>query len=371
MAVVPAESTLVAEDSAVSLPRYAQIVQSPECAFYGVRHAGDAEHACRYIWSKHNRDLVRRYLAEAQEEIEDEVGFFLMPRWIVGAQTDGVPERQIDQQVYGYPVKARWGQVIEAGVRATAAIASGAAVSHVADPATVGPLVMAGTGITTDTTEVRVYHPGTEVEIHPSVIAIAGVNLTITIPRCRMVLASLADNPDNGIAYTNVLNFEQTVDVVREYNNPSINATLIWPHSCTASACGCTCGEFTQAGCIYVNDPVTGLLDVLPATYSAGAWSTTSAACCSGNPALVRLNYRAGVRTLTRQQEDAIIRLAHTKMPEEPCGCEVAQRLWARDRRIPDVLTREQLNCPFGTREGAWAAWRFAQTFRLLRGMTL
>ena len=245
MAVVPAESTLVAEDSAVSLPRYAQIVQSPECAFYGVRHAGDAEHACRYIWSKHNRDLVRRYLAEAQEEIEDEVGFFLMPRWIVGAQTDGVPERQIDQQVYGYPVKARWGQVIEAGVRATAAIASGAAVSHVADPATVGPLVMAGTGITTDTTEVRVYHPGTEVEIHPSVIAIAGVNLTITIPRCRMVLASLADNPDNGIAYTNVLNFEQTVDVVREYNNPSINATLIWPHSCTASACGCTCGEFT------------------------------------------------------------------------------------------------------------------------------
>jgi len=367
MAIVPSESALVAEDSAVTLPRYAQIVQSPECAFFGVRRTGDTEYECRDIWQKHDRDLIQRYLAEAQEEIENEIGYFLSPRWVIGAQTDGIPERQIDAQPYAFPVLARWGHVIEAGVRATAAIASGVGVDHTSDPAVVGPVATT----VADTAEIRIYHPGTEVEIHPSAITIGGGFVTITIPRCRMVLASLADNPAGGLDYDTVTNFEATVDVVREYCDASTNAVLVWPHQCSSLAtCSCTCGDYTQTGCIYIKDPVIGELDVLPATYSGGAWSATTQTCCTSNPVMVRLNYRAGVHTLTQQQEDAIVRLAHAKMPNEPCGCEVAQRLWARDRETPKALTKERANCPFGMSDGAWVAWRFAQTLKLVEGMT-
>jgi len=367
MPVVPSESTLTAEESAVTLPRYAQIIQTPECAFFGVHRDADADYECRGIWVKHYRDEIQRYLAEAQQEIEQEIGYFLMPRWIVGEAATDMPEYLIDGQRYGFPVVARWGYVVEAGIKATANIQLGAAVDHSADPAIVGPIVTT----VTDTSEVKVYHPGTTVEIHPSAITILAGQMAITIPRCRMVKAALADNPSGGLDYTDTNNFEATVDVVREYCDPSTNATLVWPHNCSSSLCTCTCSEYTQDGCIYVRDARIGILDVLPAVYSSGAWSTSIEACCVGEPQLVRLNYRAGVKTLTRQQEDAIVRLAHAKMPEEPCGCEIAQRLWARDREVPKALTRERANCPFGMSDGAWAAWRFAQTFKLVEGMVL
>ena len=62
MAIVPAQSSLQPEDSAVTLARYAQIIQSPSCAFFGVRRTGDTEYECRDIWQKHDRDLIQRYL---------------------------------------------------------------------------------------------------------------------------------------------------------------------------------------------------------------------------------------------------------------------------------------------------------------------
>jgi len=206
MAIVPSESTLTAEASAVTLPRYAQIIQNPPCAFFGVKRDSETEYECRDIWMKHYRDNIQRYLAEAQEEIEDFVGYFLMPRWVIGIPDGTTPERQIDNQQYSQPmhdrqnymVLAQWGYMIEAGIKATTAIEAGSIVDHTSDPAVVGPIATT----VTDTSEVKVYHPDTTVEIHPSAMTISGGNLTITIPRCRMVLASLADNPSGCLLYT-------------------------------------------------------------------------------------------------------------------------------------------------------------------------
>jgi len=78
----------------------------------------------------------------------------------------------------------------------------------------------------------------------------------------------------------------------------------------------------------------------------------------------VRVNYYDGKQYLSRQMEDAIVRLAHAKMPDEPCGCDVAQRMWKRDRNVPEVLTRERINCPFGMSDGAWIAWQFTRSFK-------
>jgi len=353
MAIVPTQASLTQIDLAVSLPRYAAIVNYSECAFFGVNHDTSGRF-CRNIWTKPERDQVAKYLAEAQDEIEQVVGYPLAPRWIAD-----------EQRPYGCPTMlADWGKIIEAGVEATANVSLGALVDHAADPAVVGPVATT----VTDEDEIRVYHPGSDVEIIPSAISIAAGFVTIDIPRCRMVTEAEADNAETGLDYTALANFEATVDVKRVYNDPSTHSTLVYPHSCSGSICDCSCDEYTKTGCIYIRNASLGTVDVLPATYSGGEWTATGTSCCSREPELVRLNYRAGLTTLTRQAEDTIVRLAHAKMPKEPCGCDPLKQMWDRDRKVPDLLTRERINCPFGMSDGAWIAWRFSQSMRLVRG---
>lgn len=354
MTIVPAQQTLTQyDDLAVTLPRYAAMIQVTECSIYGVNNPDSPEPGCRDIWLKSQRDEVQRYLAEAQEEIEQQISYPMTRRWFAN-----------ELHPYRHPVFTNWGHVIEGGVKAVSAIQAGAAVNHATDPAVIGPLATT----VTDVDEITVFHPGSEVEIIPSAITIGGGNVTIQIPRCRMVKEAQADNPPEGWDYADLLNFEATVDVKRVYNDPSVNAVLVWPHQCSTICAQGGCGEYTHAGCEYVRVPEIGSMDVTPATYSGGQWVTSSnLSCCRGTPQFVRLNYRAGV-TATRQMEDTIVRLAHSKMPDEFCGCEVWTRLWRRDRFVPEVLTRERINCPVGLSDGAWTAWTFMRQFRLVRG---
>lgn len=355
MTIVATRADLRADEAVIPLARYAQLIEYDECSFFGVRNpAIEWQTACRRIWLKRERDMILKYLLEAQDEIENVVGYPLQDRWVV-----------TEQRPYSFPLKARWKEVIEGGVMAETDISSGEAVDHSTDPAVVGPIATT----VTDENEIHVYHPGTDLEIHPSQITLSAGSLTIEIPRCRLVTEAAADNEEGGMAYDDLTNFESTVDVKRVYNDPSTHATLVWPHACTTTStyCGCTCGQYTQAACIYVRNGQLGFVDVLPASYSAGSWSTTCATCC-GNPHHVLLNYRAGLTALGYQAEDAVLRLAHAKMPAEPCSCDIMRRVWQRDRNVPDVLTRERLNCPFGLSDGAWVAWKFAQALKIHRG---
>lgn len=353
--IVPTATDLLdTTDIAVPLPRYAQLIRYSECEFFGVNFNTDPTDLCGTIWTKPQRDMVARYLMEAQEEIEQEVNFPLVVRWI-----------EDDEQDYSESVLARWGRVIEAGVRGETTIEAGSAVAHATDPAVVGPVATT----VTDVDEIRVFHPGTDIEIHPSSVTISGGNVTVEIPRCRLVTEAAADNPSNGLDYTDLSNFESTVDVKRIYNDASENATLVWPAGTTS--CCSSCSSTTRDACMVIVDGEIGRILAQLATYSSGSWSrSTLSACFCCAPERVRLNYRAGLDPTTRQAEDAVIRLAHSKMPQAPCGCDVASRVWKRDRNIPSVLTAERINCPFGLSDGAWIAWRFAQSMKLVRGST-
>lgn len=365
MPIVPTTGTILPfPDLAVSLASYAQIIRYRECAFWGVRNEDDQEYECRSIWIKAERDDIAHHLAEAQHELEVEVKFPLAARWFAD-----------EDHPWAYPLRANWCRIIEAGVRAESNIELDAAINHATDPATITV-----TTTVTDESEIRVYYPASlgvedDVEIDPSDIDIAGGTATIYVPRCRMVHPQFADNPREGLSYDNLANFLSVVDVKRVYNDPSTHATLVWPHSCTsASLCDCTCDEYTHDGCIYLRDAYLGLLDTLPASYSAGAWTRTTATCC-GEPERVRVNYRAGLRYaddpgLWRKMQDAVVRLAHVKMAEPACACDDWLRVWRRDLKTPEIglATRELINCPFGKTEGAWTAWRFAQASRIVRG---
>ena len=358
MTVVAAQQTLTGiSNLAVPLPRYFQLIQITECSGWGVLNPTDSEPGCRDIWTKFQRDEVERYLAEAQEEIEQQIGFTMTPQWQV-----------TENHFYRCPILTDWGKVIAGGVRVESDISLGETVDHTTDPAVIGPVA---TTVTAED-EIHIFHPGTDVEIIPSSIGISSGNVTIEIPRCRMVLAALADNPEEGIDYTDTMNFEAEVDVKRVYNDPSTNAVIVWPHQCTANCASGGCREFTQAGCIYTRKPLIGSVDVTPANYVGGQWVQATMLCCRGNPQFVRLNYYAGQQVVTRQMEDAVLRLAHSKMPDETiCACETFTRLWRRDRFIPEILTRERLNNPFGLSDGAWASWAFTRQFRLVRGDTI
>ena len=89
------------------------------------------------------------------------------------------------------------------------------------------------------------------------------------------------------------------------------------------------------------------------------------------NPERARLYYLSGLTALSQQMKSALVRLAHTKMPEELCGCDTYTRLWARDRHVPDVLTRERINCPFGMMDGAWEAFKIVQRLKRRKAMVL
>lgn len=367
MTVIPASGALIDEnDSAIKLAKYAQLAAIPECFLLGVADPNVAADECNPIWSYSQRAMIAKYLREAQDEIEQVTHYPLAPRWF----TD-------ESHPYRVPLHLDWHKVIETGVKAVANIGLAQAVDHTADPAVVGPIATT----VTDPDEIIVYHPGTDIEIVPSSIVIAGGNVTINIPRCRLVTQAAQDNDENGIDYTDTGcssfgptgSFECFVDVKRVYNDASTQGTLVWPHQSSDCAyCGCpSCGEYTHDACVYIKNAESGAVDLLKAAYADGAWTADSCTCHCSLPSYARVNYRAGMTPLSKQAEDAIIRLAHAKMPSEPCGCGTVQSMWKRDRNVPEVLTRERLNCPFGLSDGAWVAWRFANALASRRLMVM
>ncbi len=358
MPVVLVQHGLIDEGwNAVRLAKYFQLTQM-ECAGWGVLDPSEpVDDACSPILTLPEREQIARYLGEAQDEIEQVCGYPLSPRWF----TDELP--------YGFTVFAKRKKIIEAGVMATENVALGAVVSYAADPSTIGPIATT----VLDVNEIHVYHPGTDIEIDPSDIDITGGFLNIDIPRCRLVEAASVDNPQAGLDYTDIppsatSPFESTVDIKRIYNDPYTQGVLVWPHAFSEScACGCmVCGEYTHEACLYVQDGETGALDILYAHLIGSVW-TASCTCICTMPQLARVNYHAGLTTITKQAEDAIIHLAHAKMPRPSCGCGILRDKWDADRVVPENMTAEQAACPFGQSVGAFIAWKFANAMKVYR----
>lgn len=346
-----APSTYVDEwcTGALPLALYAERFVRAECGFWGVSNPTEDTYSCRHIWNKFQRDELAFALCEAQEEIEDEAGYPLQRKWF----TD-------ETHNYKSSVFAIQNHIIAGGVQSITVIDDDSPVDHTNDPAVIGPLA----STVTDEKEIKVYYPDTTQEITPRQITIAGGQVTIWIPRCRLVDAAYINNPDEGLDYNNLLYFQSTVDVKRVYNDPSTNAVLFTNHNCSAICSQYGCNEYTQDACMKIVKPVTSLVEVFPADYANATWTRETVCRSYGH---MRLNYYAGIDP-TRQAQDAIVRLAHAKMSKEPCGCNPIQQLWKRDTNVPNALTRERINCPFGLSDGAWAAWQFAQAMKVVRG---
>lgn len=345
---------------AVSLSRYAKLIGYNEAAFWGVIYDNQHLIGCDPLWNEYERMTVAMALAEAQQEIEQLVNYPLCPTWITGTSDDALNynDRWVDQQNYrSSRLMTRYPRLIAAGVRKVDVIEAGSVIDHQAEISVVGPLATDAES----TDEIHLYYPNSEREITPSKITLSNGNVTIEIPRYRMVKQEFLNTPEGGIRYETLGFFLTTVDVKRIYNDPSTQAVLVRPN-CHNGSCAGGCSECTQSACIYLRDPQIGQVDVTPATWNTTTSSWDRKISCVGNYSIVRLNYLAGLRYLNLQAEQAIVRLAHSKMGKPPCQCDKTMEMWKYDYEVPNVLTRERLNCPFGLSNGAWIAYRWAMS---------
>lgn len=340
----------------ISLARYAQLTGYSECAIMGVNSPTEVYGDCENpIWTTYERNTLLYYLGEAQEEIESVTRYPLCPTYITN-----------EEHNYSFPLHTDWVKVLQVGARATEDIELDEAVDYSDEPAAIGPM----TTTVTDMDEVHVYYPGSDREIEVLQKELVGDQLTLYISRCRLVAADKLETPQGGWDYTDLDNFTDTVDVKRIYTDPSQHGSLVWLHRGTGScaSCGCaTCGEHTEDACLLVHNAKTGAIGALQATYSNAQWTAGCSLCFCSCPDKVRINYRAGLNPISSQAENAVLRLAHAKMPPELCGCGPLKSMWTRDTRVPDVLTSERENCPFGMSDGAWTAWRFANALATRR----
>ena len=343
--IVPLSTSIYASRLAVSLPRYAQIVEYSEPAFFGVNHPDNKLYACREIWSHDQRIAVYRVLQNAQSKVEAVAEYPVLPTWLG-------PERH----PLANPVVLNVGKLIQMGQKAITAYAN-QVVDDTNDPTTI---TVTG-GAVTDINEIHVYHPGTHVEIYPSAIVNSGADLEITIPVVRMVAIADENTPAGGLTYPDPWSpmgtpwYEEFVDVEREYLSSSLPPVEFISYDC-ADNCACP-PETVTDGCAVIMDAEMSIVRV----------ATLGCACIPGITRFADMYYQAGLVGLTSEAEDILVRLAHALMPNEPCGCDLLKARWRGDQLVPDVLTAERENCPWGMSQGSWTAWRFAQSIKQLR----
>lgn len=387
----------------LSLDEFARIMGMDPIHFNQCYIEAENDPHCTSPWFQHEwqdrdrvgREEVARAIAQAEADIENFLGYRLLPSWeedewkptarsshpeIFGA--DGLDVRGL-----GQIVKAQWGWFVSGGRRATTVIEAAAAIvwsdddgDGLDDMAT----VTVATSLT-DTEQVRIFYPGEaaapEWEIRPRTVVISGGVATITFRRELAVLASLQEvRRPSGVDYSVDANFLATVDVYRVYNDPQTQVNFLWEPwgGCSCNSSTCTrCSYSTQTGCLIARrDPKYGLLAYSPADWNADDEDFDDAAwALARQPDMVRLWYFAGYRdnglaeprlTMDPRWARTIAYLAAARLDRDPCDCAAGYfEQWRQDMSFEQGaeqfqryrISARKLNNPIGTRRGEIYAW--------------
>jgi len=313
----------------------------------------------------------------AEDMIANALGYHLAPTWDT-LEEHAWPYPAQGNQIVSPFIQTNWGYVISGGVRNMTTIALAQPVVY-SDPdgdtynelATItltnAQMVTAGAVAR----EVRVYfHDQNDDtwEIRPLTIvrnAVTGI-VTITGSTCQFVTPVLWDaaNPTT-VDISVVGNFVTEVDVYRVWNDTSTQAEIVYKDGCGVCECSTTpCEETCQDGCIIVQKPRPGIVKVNPANYLSSVWTSS---VLSFYPSAVRLNYLSGLpleydKTIRGDGHirpllaEAVVRLANTLLPAQPCGCGLTVSRWRRDRieqEINSVVVATAANWFGSTMAGA------------------
>lgn len=390
------------------LARWAALMGVNPMHFAGVNVLSTAARVpCSQTWSQYNwqeddrvsREEVASAIAEAEAELEQQLGYRLLPSW----ETDewAMTPRPFDPQLvefagrdvrsYPFTVTSQWKHVVTGGVRATSLVHAAASIAWSDDDADgyheTGTVTFSS--VTPDPCETRLYFPGSDPadptwEIRPVKVIQAAGATTVTFRRELVALQEFsewtiqpevrfADGQDDD-------DFLATVDVYRVYNDPRRQVSFLWEPVgfCGCGATGCAnCAYGTQDGGFLMRNARLGILTPFPGTWNDSSASFDTAGMALGRrPDICRLYYFAGLRDrglgcdrvdMSFRWASIVTAFAASKLDRPPCDCNPKQ--WERyaqdlayvrgvDELAQYAIDKDELSNPFGTRRGALIAWR-------------
>jgi hypothetical protein len=320
----------------ITLDRYQELLGLPICAFNGLNNPAELnDYVCTSIWRQHQRDYVARFLASAEEMREQELGFFIAPKYI-----------SKERQKRNSPVILNRKWLIQIGEQTDTSILDSVPLSLSYLGTIYDPVVITVPTSVTETSEILVTYENEMVVIHPSNVTIVGGNAVISIPRSRLVKPALNDDREDPLDYSDDANFVTAVDVYRRWYDISKGVEIVsWLSN-----------SFTESvsyGYAEIENHRTAMANIYYATWSG---LIPSPACeytvpCSEKK-FMRVNYLSGRQTSIKVELETV-RLAHTLMPHTPCECEAINMFWS-----DDVNTKEEYDLtPYGNKAGAMNAW--------------
>ena len=345
----------------LTLDRYRQIMNIPICLFNGVENPDEVISGCDYCWPQWWRDLLCQALSDAEGTLAGVLNFWLGGHYLTAEGLDWYD-----------PMTLPYGYITGGGIQGLTEVTPTAS-DFTVDPATI---TVTAADFAGGTSEIYIVEDETGLEIVPDRIETVGANYVIYIDQCKLI------EWDDLRDWTECIDYDDTfpnttwlkladLTVYREYLDTSDQATITFAESCDCWTCCDACDGDEYTGCVFVFDPEISKVVISMGDYSDGDWTCsypTGCGCYHGSK--VDVNYLAGTTSIPGW-EQAIIRLAHTYMAIEPCGCAMFDAVWQRDTNVPSVLTAERINCPFGTADGAWWAWKWAQRYELGTGIML
>lgn len=214
--------------------------------------------------------------------------------------------------------------------------------------------------------------------IQPVTVSISGGVATIKGNSWLLVSPILYEGmSDLGLDPNDATTYVDTISVYIRETDTTNQATLIWePLPCElATLCGSATSISSSAG---IRNAVQGI------AYIDGSCTTSIGLCRP--PDKVIINYNAGIPLINQRVRQSwceiISRLAMAEIPKQLCSCDKANQnlyYWQFDLartggandEIYSLVSRADLDNPFGTRRGQIYAWKNVRNLRKLTGIAL
>jgi len=350
------------------LHRYAALLGHDEFAFFGITDVNHELAQCDSVWDCAERLRLARALLQAQQMIEEELGFPLCGQFICDE------EQRSNGNLYRYGwerFKLNWGYVRQIGEESVEVISDSAVLIYGADDRDPATLTVAAGLYSTSYSldDLCIYEEDTEHRLYPSkIVRAADGALTITIPKSRLVKTE--NECDDEIPIDDTDKFIENADVKHCTIDTTVGVTIIQEPPLLCDATPVCTGQSTM-GCAFISKARTGIIRVQPATYDEddAEWDRTYLYWV---PDKIRLTYKAGYQescnSKWKEADLVVLWLALTLLPSPPCGCQAVRDYWTENLKPAPVISRSEEAPPWGASAGAWKAWQFVQRFALGRG---
>ena len=324
------------QQTGLTLDRYQELLGLPIAAFNGLNKPDETPvYECSTIWRQFQRDNLARYLAIAEEKREQELGYFIAPKY-VEAEENPISSPTILHKKY----------LISVGKKTITTLVDDVAVTFrdvggdILDPVT---LSVTPTPLTSDmvASGIVIQYKDEDVSIQPKSITISEGVVTVLIPRSRLVKPELNDDREDPLQYDNDDNFVTTVDI--KYVSYDAAEAV----------------KYISFGSAFVETSVNGTVKIKNNRLSIVELDLYAIQCyvgfldCSNTSSPIsRISYLSGIENSAMVQMQTL-RLAHCLMPFEPCACEATHQYWRDDvtENPQDIVT------PYGNKNGAVEAW--------------